>query len=107
MVKKTQAGTKAKPRLCFFCDEPPGLKGVHAAWTLGVHHKVHYVAIHINDTNVLRKLANTDMVAGDANYHLKCLVAYYRKQPKPSKEDNSSSLEAMAFAEVMAFVESY
>ena len=105
--EKGQAGTKTKPRLCFFCDEPPGPKGVHVVWTLGVHQKVHYIAVHINDTNVLRKLANTDMVAGDANYYLKCLVAYYRKQPKPSKEDNSSSLQAMAFTEVVAFVESY
>ena len=105
--EETQASTKTKPRLCFFCNEPPGPKGLHVAWTLGVHYKVHYTAVHINDTDVLRKLANADMVAGDANYHLKCLAAYYRKQPKANKEDNSSSLHAIAFAELVAFVESY
>lgn len=77
-------------------SEEAGSKGTHEAWTLGVHYKVHYTVVHINDTEVLRKLANVDMVSGDANYHLKRLSAYYRRQPnanqETAEEDDTSSL---------------
>jgi hypothetical protein len=68
MVKKNTIRHKDLTRLyCFFCNEPPGPKGLHVALTLGMHHKVHFVDLHFNETNVLRKPAKTDMVAGDVN----------------------------------------
>ena len=108
---EAQAGTSKKLRLCFFCNKPAtyGDGVLHEAWTTQIHHNVYSHAVRINDSTVLRKLANTDMTADDCTYHLKCLTRHYRKKPKHQEdesEDETTKLQAVALAQVVAYIES-
>lgn len=108
-AREGQTRTHRRHNICFFCDSPSGSVGLHEAWTLDIHHKVHSHAVRLNDSRLLRKLANTDMVADEAKYHLKCLSAFYRRKPHVTDEDveeGASNLQALALAQLVAFIES-
>ena len=63
---------------CFFCDEPAGSVGLHNACTYNIDTKVRKCALKLNDTALLAKLAPGDMIAIEAKYHSKCLIALNR-----------------------------
>ncbi|CAB3979700.1 Hypothetical predicted protein [Paramuricea clavata] len=87
---------------CFFCDKPGG--NLRRASTLEVDTKVRKYATKLNDTSLLTKLAAGDMVAIDAIYHTKCIVAFYNRvrwnHSKTNEEQENSRLHAIAFAEL-------
>ena len=98
--------------VCFFCNGPPGTAGLHRALTLPLDYKVRAHAQQLNDRELLRKLSLKDMVAQDSYYHVKCLSAFYRRVPAnqvPRSEEYSdrSSAHAIAFAEVVAYIENF
>lgn len=50
------------------------------------------------------------MVAQDSYYHVKCLSAFYRRVPAnqvPRSDESSDSAHAIAFAEVVAYIENF
>ena len=47
---------------------------------LVVSHRVRDIARETEDTKILAKLSEGDMVAIESLYHCKCLVAYYNKR---------------------------
>ncbi|GFO25192.1 hypothetical protein PoB_005169700 [Plakobranchus ocellatus] len=51
------------------------------------------------------------MVVSDAKCHLKCVIAFYSLKPKLAheerEEDDALTLHAMAFAEFVAYIESF
>ncbi|GFO14644.1 hypothetical protein PoB_004114900 [Plakobranchus ocellatus] len=63
------------------------------------------------DSLLLRKLTDKDMVAAKAKYDLKCVTAFCRRKPKLSleerEEDDASTLHAIAFAELVAYIETF
>ena len=65
---------------CFFCDQKVNTSSQlrHAA-TKHLHAKVHQCAKTLQDTKLLAKMADKDLTAQDAAYHLTCLNKYYRK----------------------------
>ena len=91
----------------FFCDKPGG--NLHRASTLEVDTIVRKYAIELNDTTLLTKLAAGDMVAIDAIYHTKCIVAFYNRvrwnYSKTNEEQENSRLHAIAFAELVLYIE--
>ena len=72
--------------------------------------RVKRCATKILDEKLLAKVASGDLVASDAKYHAKCLVALYNSadRVKTSEQIDSCTTEAhyaRAFAELNAFIE--
>ena len=93
-----------------FRDQSDGK--LHKASTFEIDNKVRKYATELHDTKLLSKLAGGDMVAIDAVYHTKCLVAFYnRARQKYSAENvddkSASRLHAIAFAEVVSYIEGF
>ena len=63
--------------VCFFYNEPAGSAGLHDVSTYQLHQNVRECALHLEDTELLAKLAPGDMIALEAKYHLKCLNMLY------------------------------
>ena len=94
--------------VCFFCEEGGGT--LHKAATLGIDNRVRSAATQLRDRKLLTKLAMGDMHAVDAVYHASCLAALYNRvrkiqQTTVSDEHGSLSLEAIALAELVSYIE--
>jgi hypothetical protein len=68
-----------KEAKCFLCDEPAGSAGLHSASTYDIDIKVRKCAMELEDAALLAKLASGDMIALEARYHRRCLVALYNR----------------------------
>ena len=64
---------------CFFCGSHDKSDNLHQCETLAVHRRVERYAEELEDTAVLAKLSEGDMIATEAKYHVKCLVGFYNK----------------------------
>jgi hypothetical protein len=95
--------------VCFFCEEMGGT--LHKAATLAIDTRVRSAATQLQDRKLLTKLASGDMHAIDAVYHASCLAGLYnrvRKMQQTSANENeaqSISLEAIALAELVSYIE--
>lgn len=93
---------------CFFCNEPAGSAALHNASTYSIDVNVRRIALEIEDTALLAKLAAGDMIAIEAKYHHDCLRSLYNRArkaaPKVNDEDYSC-LHGIAFSELVAFLE--
>ncbi len=73
-----------------------------------VDHRVRRIATEIQDTCILAKLSEGDMIAIDAVYHSICLSSYYNKERSSISSNGSSSdsvLKGVALAEVVSYIE--
>ena len=59
----------------FFCDDTTG--NLTKVETMSLDSRVRQIAKELRDTKLLAKLPGGDMVAIDAQYHLRCLAAFY------------------------------
>ena len=98
-------------RQCFFCDEYDSPGNLHSASTLDVDKKVRDCAALLNERKLIAKLSVGDLIAIEAKYHAKYLVALYnqarpfkQKASKPA-DDTSVQLDELAFAELFAYIE--
>lgn len=100
---------KKQDNQCLFCDKSDGI--LHKASTFQIDNKVRKYATELHGTKLLSKLAAGDMVAIDATYHAKCIVAFYnraRRKYRESIEDHENSrLHAIAFAELVSYIEEF
>ena len=72
------AADKGSDSHCRFCDKSDG--DLHEACTKQIDEKVRKYATELRDSKLLAKLAaGSDMVAIDAVYHTKCIVAFYNR----------------------------
>ena len=104
------AANKGSDSHCLFCDKSEG--DLHEASTKQLDEKVRKYATELRDTNLLAKLAaGSDMVAIDAVYHTKCIVAFYNRARRlySETEDNKENRRqhAMAFAELVSYLEDF
>ncbi len=94
---------------CFFCEKSAQLKEpLHGVTMLQVDHRVRRIATDTQDTRVLAKLSEGDMIAINAVYHSICLSSYYNKERCSNKSDGSNSdsvLKGVALAEVVSYIE--
>ena len=71
--------------------------------------KVQRCALQLEDRELLAKLSAGDMIALETKYHWNCLTTLYNKArqatEKQEKEENYSHLHAIAFAELVAYME--
>ena len=98
--------------VCIFCDEEGN--DLHQVLTLEVDRDVNEMAVQMQDSQLIAKLAAGDMVAIEAKYHSRCMLAYKRKYTAYVKScseietttNDDSAAEARTFAELISFMES-
>ena len=97
--------------LCRFCEEAASPSDpLHEAMTKVMGEKVKRCATKLLDEKLLVKVSYGDLVASEAKYHAKCLVALYNAadRVKTSEQTESRTTEshyARAFAELVAFID--
>ena len=92
---------------CFFCSGKEG--NLHIVSTFPLDAKVRQCARILEDNFLLGKLCAGDMVALDAMYHAKFLIALYNKanQQRYGKDcnNNEKHLNGIVLAELASFME--
>ena len=82
---------------------------MHRASTLELDARVRHCALQLQDKPLLAKLSAGDMVAQDAEYHVKCLVSLYNRARGTEKYSAESDADAVnhgiAFAELVSYIE--
>ena len=100
--------------LCLFCEKPASPSDpLHEAMTKMVSERVKRCATKILDERLLAKVSSGDLIASEAKYHAKCLVALYnaaaRSKTSEQNENNEGGTTekyyARAFAELLEFIE--
>ena len=97
--------------LCPFCEKPASpSEPLHEAMTKNIGERIKRCATKLLDEKLLAKVSSGDLIASEAKYHAKCLVAFYNAaaQSKMSEKSDDKSMEkhyARAFAELLAFIE--
>ena len=99
--------------VCFLCD---GLETdtndptLHTVTTLHVDDNVKKCAAILGDSALLAKLSDSDLVAQEAKYHLKCLCSLYKSRDKfvaqQSRADTCElgSLHGLVFAQLVSYI---
>ena len=96
-----------KEAKCFLCDEAAGSAGLHKVSTYDIDMRVRKCAMELEDSSLLAKLAPGDMIALEAKYHRRCLVALYNRARAANSErinEAHDDLHGIAFAELVAFM---
>lgn len=109
-TRSTNSHLESTDPLCFFCDEPAGSLDLRKASTKNIDANVRRCAIELEDSSLLTKLAAGDMIAIEAQYHLKCLSSLYKKAKSKLAMDESDDvddarLHGIAFAELVAHLD--
>lgn len=99
--------TEAK---CFFCGKEAGNEGLHEVTTTQVEKRVRECTELTGDTLLLAKLGSSDMIALEAKYHIKCLLALYNRARKVRSTQLKTANEedkilAVVFAELVVYIE--
>ena len=95
---------------CFFCGKrAEGEESLHRASTLELDARVRHCALQLQDKPLLAKLSAGDMVAQDAEYHVKCLVSLYNRargtETYSAESDADAVNHGIAFAELVSYIE--
>jgi hypothetical protein len=108
-----ETGTNISDALCIFCNKTGS--DLRQVMTLGVDQKVRKCAAITENSLLLGKLAEGDLIATEAKYHPGCLLSLYyeagridlRESDVGSCDSVPSSVqtESLALAEVIAFME--
>ena len=72
----------------FFCDDTAG--NLTKVETMSLDIRVRQIAEELRDTELLAKLSGGDMVAIDAQYHLRCLAASYGRGRSRKRRSNEA-----------------
>ena len=93
---------------CFFCGES-GTETLHGVATYQVDTRVRKCAAQVGDNELLARLSMGDMVALEAKYHSKCLLAlYYRAKTTVEAEpktDHEGVMSRIVLAELVLYIE--
>ncbi len=106
----TSRQSTEKLPMCFFCDALVE-QDYHKAATQQLDANVRKMATELNDTLLLEKLSSGDMIAMDAVYHKHCLTALFTRHRSSTQEkvssvaDDKLTCEAIAFAELISYIE--
>jgi len=95
---------------CFFCGQSAGSDDLHEASTFQIDRRVRESAALVEDTLLLAKLSMGDMVALEAKYHTKCLLALYNRARKVKTDaqqetDREREISGIVFAELVMYIE--
>ena len=97
------------PRKCFFgYSDESNKQTLHSVTTFGVDRGVRKIATEMNDSVILAKLTQGDMIAIEACYNAKCSSSYYNKscaKERESKCNSDAVLYGVSLAEIVAQIE--
>ena len=111
LQKSTRKSKKrASIETYFFCDKPApdGESLTRKASTFGLDMNVRKAAMKLQEKSPLAKLSAGDLIAQNAQYHLKYLNSLYnRAREKKSSEDSDKDRmnHGLAFAELISYIE--
>ena len=94
--------------VCFFCEEELNPRYHHTASTMGIDTNVRKCALELQDSHLMAKLSDGDMVAIDAKYHLNCLSNLYNKHSafiNACGEEKDTMSDSIALAELMSYID--
>lgn len=94
---------------CIFCETENTLK-LHAYSTIAAEISLREMADKMNDTWMIAKISQGDLVAIEAKYHFLCLIRYknrYRSFLRQNEDKNSNryATKARAFVELISYIE--
>ena len=92
----------------FFCDSDADAgQSLHKASTLELDARVRKCALELQDKPLLAELSSGDMVAQDAEYHIKCLLTLYNRARASkfcsSDRDVDAINHGIAFVELVSY----
>ena len=96
--------------VCIFCGSGNN-DDLHQVTTFTVNDTVKMMATELQDTDLLSKLAGTDMIASEAKYHRNCMRSFknrYRsllQEKSPKSNEQEQIAEARAFSELVSYME--
>ena len=94
---------------CFICNVRDDAKPLHNVMTFRTDRRVRKCALQLNNTMLLAKLENGDLIAQEALYHGTCLCDLYRKATNLTEEEGGLRLEkqlhGVALAELICDIE--
>ena len=93
---------------CLFCDKCTD-GPLHQVTTFDVDCRVRKCANTLQDSKLLAKLSAGDLIALEARYHARCLVALYNRAAAVDRETSSSEpthscSESLAFAQLVEYI---
>ena len=102
--------TIASEPSCFFCGHLAGNDGLHEASTFQNDHNVRASAAVVEDTELLARHSMGDMVALEAKYHTKRLLALYNRARRVETDgqqgtDSERVISGIAFGELVMYIE--
>ena len=109
-TRKKMSPTPTKKNICYFCENPTGIKDLHAVTTLNFDNNVKIIATELGIKKLLTKLAVKDMIADDAMYHRNCYMdlrnRYRSHQRKINNQHklNKVSVDSLVLAELVAYI---
>ena len=104
-------GTDGSGSVCFFCEATQSDDKLWQVTTFSVDERVRQCAILLQDFKVLGKLSKGDLIATEAHYHARCLVAYYNSAKrlkvtdKDTVSDTDMNVQGIVLAELIAYIE--
>ena len=109
-LRPSSTEANASKASCFFCGQSAGTDGLHEASTFQIDRRVRESAALLGDTLLLARLSMGDMVALEAKYHAKCLLALYNRARKVKTDaqqgtDRERELSGIVVAELVMYIE--
>lgn len=94
---------------CLFCDKSNADGPLHQVTSFDVNSRVRNCASILQDSKLLSKLSLGDLIAVEARYHARCLVALYNRaasveREAAAKEPKLSCNESLAFAQLVEYM---
>lgn len=96
---------------CFLCETCDDTEKLWQVRTFGLDSRVREYAAVLNDVRLLSKLSEGDLIAREAKYHARCLVAFYNRASRVGSADSESTVSnsvqksSIALAELIAYIE--
>ena len=94
---------------CFFCHDTTG--NLAKVETMSLDSRVRRIAEELRGTKLLATLSGGDVVAIDAQNHLRCLAAFYGRGRSRKRRSNEAphhiNAETLAFTEVVSCIKKY
>ena len=109
-VSPTQISSRTNIGTCFFCDKEDTTDKLRKVMTFRLDKRVRRCALLTQNTMLLAKLENGDLIAQDALYHAICLCDLYRKSESTIDEskvhsDYEKQLHGTVLSELVAYIE--
>lgn len=102
--RSCRSGEPVNRNLCLFCAKETHA-GDHSFQKLSLTQEIHDKAVKLGEDRVLALLAEGDLVAIEAKYHLKCYTMFNRRYSIICKQNTvSENLEITAENELLQFI---